>query len=65
MPPSPGAGKPGAGAIGVIAYLDANIVIKPLDSLHLAAAVEHGYGLFLTNDVQLRRFPDITVEVLS
>jgi uncharacterized protein len=38
---------------------------KPLDSMHLAAAVEHGCGLFLTNDVQLRRFPDITVEVLA
>ncbi len=35
------------------------------DSLNLAAAVEHGAGRFLTNDVQLRRFPDITVEVLS
>jgi uncharacterized protein len=34
------------------------------DSLHLAAAVEHGCGLFLTNDAQLARFPDITVEVL-
>jgi len=35
------------------------------DSLNLAAAVEHGCGLFLTNDVQLRRFPDIPVEVLT
>jgi predicted nucleic acid-binding protein len=35
------------------------------DSLNLAAAVEHGCGRFLTNDVQLRRFPDITVEVLT
>jgi predicted nucleic acid-binding protein len=38
---------------------------RPLDVLHLAAATEHGCGLFLTNDVQLRRFPDITVEVLT
>ena len=38
---------------------------KPLDSLRLATAVEHGCGLFLTNDTQLRSFPDITVEVLS
>jgi len=37
---------------------------KPLDALHLATAVEHGCGLFLTNDVQLSRFPDITVEIL-
>ena len=39
--------------------------LKPLDSLHLAAAVEHGCGRFLTNDVQLSRFPDITVEILT
>lgn len=37
---------------------------KPLDSLHLATAVEHGCGLFLTADAKLARFPDITVEVL-
>lgn len=35
------------------------------DALHLAAALEHGCGLFLTNDAQLARFPDITVEVLT
>ena len=35
------------------------------DSLNLAAAVEHACGRFLTNDAQLRRFPDITVEVLA
>src|SRR6185312_13376200 len=29
---------------------------KPLDSLHLAAAVEHGCTLFLTGDAQLKRF---------
>lgn len=38
---------------------------KPLDALHLAAAVEHGCTLFLTNDVGLKTFPDIPVEVLS
>ena len=38
---------------------------RPLDSLHLAAAADHGCGLFLTNDGQLKRFPDITVEVLA
>jgi predicted nucleic acid-binding protein len=37
---------------------------KPLDSLHLAAAVVHGCTRFLTNDNRLSRFPDITVEVL-
>ena len=38
---------------------------KPLDSLHLAAAVEHGCTLFLTNDGRLSSFPGIPVEVLS
>ena len=38
---------------------------RPLDALHLAAAVEHGCGLFLINDAQLVRFPDIPVEVLT
>src|SRR5438093_520846 len=38
---------------------------KPLDSLHLAAAVEHGCTLFLTNDGRLSSFPDIPIEVLS
>jgi predicted nucleic acid-binding protein len=34
------------------------------DCLHLAAAIVHGCGLFLTNDTQLRHCIDITVEVL-
>jgi uncharacterized protein len=38
---------------------------RPLDSLHLAAAVEHGCTLFLTNDAQLKRFLGVGVEVLS
>ena len=38
---------------------------KPLDSLHLAAAAEHGCGLFLTNDASLARFPDVRVEILT
>jgi uncharacterized protein len=38
---------------------------RPLDSLHLAAAVEHGCTLFLTNDARLSSFPDIPLEVLS
>ena len=38
---------------------------KALDALHLAAAVQHGCGLFLTNDASLRRFPDVPVEVLT
>ncbi|HEX5271378.1 MAG TPA: type II toxin-antitoxin system VapC family toxin [Gemmataceae bacterium] len=38
---------------------------KPLDSLHLAAAVVHGCTRFLTNDTRLGRFPDIPVDVLT
>lgn len=34
------------------------------DALHLAAAVEGGCGLFLTNDHRLGGFPDLPVEVL-
>ena len=34
------------------------------DALHLAAAVESGCEVFLTNDNQLAGFPDITIEVL-
>src|SRR5260370_4130213 len=37
---------------------------KLADALHLAAAVENGCGLFLTNYHRLSGFPDITVEVL-
>jgi hypothetical protein len=36
-----------------------------MDSLHLAAATEQGCSLFLTDDVQLRGFPDITVGALA
>jgi predicted nucleic acid-binding protein len=35
------------------------------DSLQLATAVEHGCGLFLTNDSGLCRFPDIAIEILA
>jgi predicted nucleic acid-binding protein len=38
---------------------------KPMDSLQLAAAVEHGADLFLTNDVRLNSFTGLTVEVLT
>ena len=34
------------------------------DALHLAAAIETGCDVFLTNDNQLANFLDITVEVL-
>jgi uncharacterized protein len=34
------------------------------DALHLAAAIESGCDVFLTNDAQLSGFPDLAVEVL-
>jgi predicted nucleic acid-binding protein len=37
---------------------------KTPDALHLAAAVEGACNLFLTNDAQLKAFPDLTVEVI-
>ncbi len=37
---------------------------KPLDSLHLATAVEAACGKFLTNDGRLKAFPDIKIEIL-
>jgi predicted nucleic acid-binding protein len=47
------------------AKIRAKYRFKPLDSLHLATAVEHGCTRFLTGDSQLKRFPDISVELLS
>jgi uncharacterized protein len=38
---------------------------RSLDALHLAAAIEAGCGLFLTNDQRLSSFPDIPVEILT
>lgn len=35
------------------------------DALHLAAAIVHGCGLFLTNDAQLAHCTEIAVEVLT
>jgi predicted nucleic acid-binding protein len=37
---------------------------RTIDAINLAAAVEAGCGLFLTNDTPLSGFPDITVEIL-
>lgn len=47
------------------AHIRATHRFKLPDALHLAAAVEHGCGLFLTGDVRLRGFPDISVEILT
>jgi predicted nucleic acid-binding protein len=38
---------------------------KPLDALHLAAAIENHCGLFLTNDTRLNRFAGIPIGVLT
>jgi predicted nucleic acid-binding protein len=40
-------------------------VIRAQYGFGLATAVEHACGRFLTNDVQLRLFPDIAVEILA
>jgi predicted nucleic acid-binding protein len=47
------------------ARLAATYRLKAMDSVHLATAIEHGCGLFLTNDAQLARCTAITVEVLT
>lgn len=47
------------------ARLRAAFNLKPLDSIHLASAVEYGCGLFLTNDAPLARCTAIAVEILT
>jgi predicted nucleic acid-binding protein len=47
------------------AEIGAKFRLKPLDSVHLAAAIEHNCSTFLTNDIQLARCPEILVEILS
>ncbi len=47
------------------AAIRAKYRFKPLDALHLAAAVDAGCGKFLTADTGLQNFPDIHVEVLT
>jgi predicted nucleic acid-binding protein len=42
-----------------------NFKLKVPDCLHLAAAIEHRCGLFLTHDAQLKQCTAISVEVLS
>ncbi len=38
------------------ARIRAGLKLPVLDSIHLATAIEHGCGLFLTNDLQLANF---------
>ena len=47
------------------AAIRAKYNFRPMDSLHLAAAIEHGCQQFLTHDMRLGSFPEIDVEVLS
>jgi predicted nucleic acid-binding protein len=47
------------------AQLRAMYRFKLPDALHLAAAIDHGCGHFLTNDAQLQRCQEINVEVLT
>jgi predicted nucleic acid-binding protein len=47
------------------AAIRAQYNFHPMDSLHLAAAVEHGCQRFLTHDLRLQSFSDINIEVLS
>lgn len=46
------------------ARIRATYRFKPMDALQLAAAVEHGADLFLTNDFRLNSFTDVKVEAL-
>jgi uncharacterized protein len=46
------------------ARIRARYNFKPMDSLQLAAAVEHGANVFLTADARLNSFTDLMVEVL-
>jgi predicted nucleic acid-binding protein len=39
--------------------------LRPMDSLHLAAALEHGCQRFLTHDMRLAAFSQINIDVLS
>jgi len=42
-----------------------NFRLKVPDCLHLAAAIQHGCGLFLTHDGQLQQCAAIPVEILA
>jgi len=54
-----------SGVWELAARLRAEYRFQALDSIHLATAIEHGCGLFLTNDIQLARCMAIPVEMLS
>ncbi len=54
-----------AGVCDRAARIRATHNFKPMDSLQLAAAVEHGANVFLTADARLSSFTGLTVEILS
>lgn len=47
------------------ARIRASTNFKPMDSLHLAAAIVHGAKVFLTNDARLGAYTGLTIEVLN
>jgi predicted nucleic acid-binding protein len=47
------------------AQIRALFKFQSIDSVHLASAIEHGCGLFLTNDANLSRCTAIPVEILT
>lgn len=46
-------------------HIRATRQLKTLDSLHLAAAIEGGCDLFLTNDSRLGNIPGVAIEALT
>jgi predicted nucleic acid-binding protein len=46
------------------ATIRAQYRFRTVDALHLAAALESGCDVFLTNDAHLTGFPELTVELL-
>lgn len=47
------------------AVIRARYNLRPLDSLHLATAIENGCERFLTHDIRLKSLPDIAVDGLE
>jgi predicted nucleic acid-binding protein len=46
------------------ATIRASFHFKPMDALHLSAALLHGANVFLTNDTRLNSFTALAVEIL-
>lgn len=47
------------------ALIRATYNFKPMDSLHLSAAMIQGANVFLTNDARLNSFTGLTIEVVT